>query len=395
MPYISPSTLYQDNSESFKEYWKDSESLYHNCYYLLSEAVLLPEHSVQMPIVVGYSLLNQKWAKSMPILFLHGLSGSAKSQIITFNKALHDVKQIQGAECTFVSLRNEIQRQYWIDEESGFIRDGAMLLFDNAWERTFLNDDKLLAMLLRSYEVGNAVITTSSSTSFGDNKSYCVFSSKIISSVSMFQSPRLSEIQRRILIVRCKRLKDFTPEELEDADNFDPLDLDSLDWGGIYSEYFNFWNQEDTCIAYTKHRQYLSDRRHKVRQRTVKAYQWFTEERYKVSIDLICTLMVSGGASTYEEAIGMLAAFYELTDTNLGRLKGSSEEIVKDYIALHLQTVELTGDSENINPKLLKQHIVKHVELGLMPEEMKRDKAIGELMVSLGWSLSKEGWVRA
>lgn len=392
MGYIDPSAIYKDHSTHWSEFWHDDLSIWENMSNLVNDCILLPSHSIQAPIVTAYSLVNQKWAKAMPILFLYGVSGSAKTKIIDLNKGLHQVGEIQGPECTFVSLRNEISRQYWIDKESGFVRDGAMLLFDNAWERTFLGDDKLLAMILRSYERANASITVSSSSTFGENVSYTTFSSKIISSVALFQNPRLKEIHRRLLIIRLKKLSEFTPEELAQASDFEPLDLDSVDFEGFYSVYFNFWNQEDVCLKYAKTRAFLVDRRHRVRQKILEKYPFYTEERFKVTIDLIATMVVSGGYETVWSAIDALAAFYEFSDSQFNS-RSTIEEVVREFIETSKINQKILGGDEGINPKALKAYVLKSIELGVIPEEYKRDTNLIEVMQSLGYSLTRNGWI--
>lgn len=324
----------------------------------------------------------------MPILFLHGVSGSGKSQVIALAKYLHDVREIQGPDCTFVSLRNEIYRQYWVDQESEFIRDGAMLLFDNAWERTFLQDDKLLSMLLRSYERSNATLTTSSQT-FGENKTYITFSGKIISSVSLFESPKLQEIHRRLYVIRLKKMQDIEVEP-----DFEPIDKDSVSWDGLYHEYFAFWNNEQNCKRYVISRQFLTDGRHKTKKKVLKAFPCFDDSRYKVSIDVIATMVATGGYSSEWDAIEALAKFFDLQDSELN-IGSQSTDLIKEYLDSQIEALRISGNPEIVNARSLKAYISKSVEIGVLPEDLKRDRNLRELMGQLGYSLTKQGWVKS
>lgn len=392
MQYVDPNSFYSEELESWSTYWNDSLTIWENVQNLFNECILLPDHDIQLPVLVAYSLVNQKWAKALPILFLNGVSGSAKSQVIKINKALHNCGSIQGPDCTFVSLRNEIKRQYWLDEEAGFVRDGAMLLFDNVWERTFLNDDNLLSMLLRSYELSNAVVTTSSQT-FGENTSYQVFSSKIISSVQTFNSPKLHEIHRRVLTIRFKRLKDMDKEEIEQLD-FSPLDTDSVDWSDMYSAYFAFWSEPANCRHYVELRRKLTDRRSRIRQKVEDAFPCFQEDRWKVSLDLICTMVVTGGYPDYWEAVKALGEFFIRSDEVLDKTKSASSVLLAEWIEGWIDKARDTEWEHLIDPKQLANHAKRLVELQKVDDDLRRPKVLAEVMQSLGWVKGKDGWVR-
>lgn len=400
--YIDPAQLYGESLDSWESLWEPSASLWDNFKSLFNSSILLPDHEIQSPIVLAASLANQKWSKTLPLVLLYGKEGSAKSQIIKLNAALHDAT-VFGADCTFASIRNELTRQKWLDpEERKQIRDGAILLLDNVYPDTFLVDSKLLSMFLRAYEEGNDTCTIASA--MGENITFRTFCSKFLSSVQLFSSIHaLRELNRRMITIRTKALRDMSAEELGAGPSGDILDLDSINWNGLNWAYVQFWNEPVNCARYVSLRKQLT-RSNSATGKYMKSV--LTEEKCKILVDLIVTSVVTGGFSTLESAIDAFAAFYQLHAQRMADTTPASIEAIQAFIddelsgvAQHNQQAELIGVEqlpETIDAAKLKAHLKALEDAGGVEHRL-GPKEINSLMVSLGWKLKGRPsvWVRA
>lgn len=378
--YISPETLYDETLESYETYWDQSATIWDNFKNLLDASVALPDHKVQSPIVIAYSLCNQKWAKTLPILFLFGKEGSAKSQVIKLNRALHGAT-IFGGDCTFASIRNELQSMKWIDsdEDRSFHRDGAMLLFDNVYPSTFQNDEKLLSMMLRSYESGNDTVTIAGP--MGENIVFKTFTSKMISSVQAFSSIHaLRELNRRMIVIRTKALRDMKEDELDHVPE-DILDLDSISFEGLNWEYIKFWSDAGVCHNYVQLRQKLT-RKGGVTARLLS--ESMSEEKRKIVIDLIVTSVVSGGFSSLEASIEAFVQFFELSAKRMAGDTPASVEHFKTFIENYLI---ICGEGNQQIPTQEIKKIADDLNDNWKAERRLGQKEITDIMAGLGWTL--------
>lgn len=388
LSYIDPSQLYTEALDSYETLWNTQASLWDNFKALLDSSIALPDHEIQSPVVIAYSLANQKWAKTLPILFLYGKEGSAKTQIIKLNKALHQ-STIYGVDCTFASIRNELQAMKWLekDEERELHRDGAMLLFDNIYPDTFLRDEKLLAMMLRSYESANDVVTIAGP--MGENIVFRTFTSKIMSSVQSFAPIHsLRELNRRMLTIRTKALRDMKPDELTHVPD-DILDLDSINFEGLNWEYTKFWNDVIVCNSYVQNRKQLT-RSNSSANKYLKSV--VTEEKAKIVVDLICTGMVTGGFTSLEHGIDTFGAYFDLHAKRTAGDMPASIEIFKKFIEDYCL---LRGDLAKEIPVGEIKSIADDLNDNWKAEKRISQKEITEIMASLGWTLDgpRKVWV--
>lgn len=388
--YIDPKSLYDEELDSFTDLWDDYSTLWGNFQNILDRSVVLPHHAIQAPLVIAYSLSNQKWAKTLPLLFLYGKEGSAKSQIIKLNRHLHD-STIYGADCTFASTRNELNRMKWLDyeEDRTMHRDGAMLLFDNVYPQTFLNDEKLLSMMLRSYEDSND--TVSIAAAMGENYSFRTFTAKMISSVQPFSSiHQLRELNRRMITIRTKPLKEMTEDELSHRIDGEVLDLDSVNFDGLNFKYVQFWNDASNCARYVQLRKQLT-RANGTAQKYLK--NAVTEEKSKILVDLIVTSVVTGGYTSLEASIDAMAEHFELNTRLMAKDTPASVEVFKNFID---DWLSLKGTADCSIPTSEIKAIADDLNLNWKSERRLGQKEISEVMNEIGWSLDgkRSAWVK-
>lgn len=387
--YIDPKALYAESLDSFETHWDDYATIWDNTANLFNHSVLLPDHREQSPILISYLLVNQKWSKTLPILFLYGKEGSGKSQVIKLAAQLHD-STILGSDSTFASVRNELTRMKWLDldEDKEVHRDGALLLFDNVYPSTFLNDEKLYSMILRSYEAENDTVLIAGP--MGENIKFKTFTSKIISSVQPFGATHaLRELNRRMIVIRTKALRDMVAGEVTDDISDNMLDLDSINFEGLNWKYVQFWNDASVCMNYVKQRQLLT-RSNGVAQKYLRSL--LSEERRKIVVDLIVTSVVTGGFTSLEASIEAFAEYYKIHDERSSTEMPASIDSFKEFVE---QYVVLAGSGSKVIPAdMVKKHC-EHLNDTWKAEQRIGQKEVSQIMATLGWTLdnARGGWV--
>lgn len=219
-----------EESVFWQELWDKSLTPYENTVNLLSRAVAVPYAQIQLPVAVTYIWTNQKWSRELPLMFCIGPEGSGKSTLATLAEKLHDV-ETQGVNSTAAGIRNLLNEQRWpIEDEDNqpnynIELDGAMLIFDNVYTKTFTQDSGLLGMLLCGHKRGKDAITIGGG--YGESKKFYTFSPKVVSTVEpIYEAYELRELKRRMLVIFHQQWERMTDDERPDFDWDKTINLD-------------------------------------------------------------------------------------------------------------------------------------------------------------------------
>jgi hypothetical protein len=394
--YLDPKEFYSEELEDWTCYWDNAKSLYENLYSLTSQAVILPYHSVQMPVAVVYMMTSSKWSKVLPILFSWGEKGSGKTTFALIANRLHGFKFLFSPADTFASIRNSLNAMRWYDPDSTELeKDGAILCWDNLHKRVLEADLRLYQTMLFGYNKSTERILIAGSE--GANQNFHVFCPKVISSVEPLHSFReLDELSRRLLVIRHKPLEKFKEAELENIPelmgNFQPIDLDSINWKGFEDNFYLFWSDEENCRAYVKFRGILT-RKRKV---PIELPPSITSARWTISVDLIATGLLLGAWKTPKEAIDHLGRYWKLS-SEFGELeKLNTIRVLKEYLDSELKGLRdanerligagLTPEPIHIATQKVKKYLEVKSSEGAIDIAMKT-KNIAEVMRGLGFRL--------
>jgi hypothetical protein len=400
--YINPQDFYNQEMESWSNLWDSSKSLYENTFDILSNVVWLPQPEIFTKLATIYILTSVRWSKVLPILLCYGEQGSGKSTIGFFANKIRGQSQIFSPSDSFASIRNELTRMRWVDPDTrGIELEGAILIWDNIYASTITENDNLKQLLLCGYNRQSSTMRIA--TLKGENINFDVFCPKILSSVEpLYLDNQLLELKRRLLIIPHKPYEKFS--NLEKAyyagKTFgDRIQLDSISWDGIHSEYDNFWSDSINQPAYASIRNSLTKRGKK----DFTLPENINDTRWTIIIDLITTGILLKAWDSNQEAIDFFEEYFRLCDVSYF----SDRSALKDHLIFFIEEQAGADIKRNeiikekggtpfpvlINTKALQTHLDNlfrdgAIEVRPVPEI--RDRAMREL----GWKLTKLGWTQ-
>lgn len=371
--YISPDDLYKDFQDSWDTLWDDSLTLFQNTLNICRQFTCLPDIFLELACL--YILSSQKWAKILGVLFLYGREGTGKSTLGILANHFHGLKKTFSPTDTFPSIRNELDSMRWFDPLSKKMeRDGALLVWDNIYIDTLKKDNRLYQFLLFGYNRSTDRIQIAMPD--GENKEFQVFSAKILSSIEpIHEVPEFQELRRRLLIISFKKSNQTPSKEIND-----------FDWSNLYKKYFEFWQLESNCRKYVIHR------------KSLKKPSSISNDKWLISIDLICTGLITGRFSTPNQGIQFFEEYWNLIDSQYSN-KPVSEVLVEEFIEKEIGDINqknniltskgLSPVPEIIEPKKLKMYIDALKDKGLVEKVN-----LALIMNKLGWKMTNKGWMK-
>jgi hypothetical protein len=313
-------------------------------------------------------------------MFCLGDSGSGKSTLATFAEKLHGV-ETQGVNTTAVGCRNYLNELRWPATEDGesinysVELDGALLIFDNVYAKTFVEDKALLGMLLTGHKRGKDAIRIGSSA--GNTLKFYTFAPKIISSVNpIYEHPELTELKRRMFVVFHQLWERQKPEDRAAFDWDDVLNLDSVCWDGFSSKVFHpFYWDEDRAKAYLDFKKQFS---------RCKKPESFGHNRGPLCCDFAATGYLIGAWKTPKDAVSVLDRYWQYLDSKMSKDSTALGQYLRTY-------VEAEDGNASIKSNDLKAYIDMLVGNGSLLARPKTDEIIG-VMGLLGYSVHLNKW---
>jgi hypothetical protein len=386
--YIDYSQLDDDYLSSWETIYDRDKSLSHNLLELLKKTVWLPLGDLAYELVTVYILIPSALARVCPILFLNGARGTGKSTLGFLASKVHGVHVHTSAD-TFPAIRNDLEARKWVlDRESGkAIERNAILIWDDIDEGIFTSKPDIYRMLKFGYDKESDTISIST-TKPGVNIQFRCFCPKILSSCSpLHVSSATLELQRRMLLVKTKKIEEFSESEKRANNLFDVLftparlDLAQYSWKGFEREFYNFWNQ-DLARYYVSIRKAIAD-----------TPPILDSHALPISIDLLATAITTGVWSSQEEAYDKITAYWDwhskTCSDNLASLAGLLAQItsVAETNAKNTQMIP------EINSRHLRECAYNWHHQGMLETEP-TPKAIGQAMAQLGYRLKLGKWIK-
>ncbi|MEM4177895.1 MAG: ATP-binding protein [Nitrososphaeria archaeon] len=155
-------------------------------------------------IIASYALLPNKYCTVVPILLIHGRTGTGKSTLMDFIARLRDKRILSATNTTFTAMRN------YVHKNQG--DQGNCLLLDNLSQR-FFDKEYIYNFILTGYDRKTATVAIANRGT-SETKEFNTFSPKVISTVfSVHIEPKLSELKRRVIIIKTVKV---TNPEIQD-----------------------------------------------------------------------------------------------------------------------------------------------------------------------------------
>lgn len=386
--YIDYSQLDGDYLSSWETLYDRDKLLSHNLLNLLKKTVWLPSGNLAYELITAYILLPSALARVCPILFLNGARGTGKSTIGFLASKLHGVHVHTSAD-TFPAIRNDLEARKWIvDLETRKVYErNAILIWDDIDEGVFATKPDIYRMLKFGYDKESDTISIST-TKPGVNVQFRCFCPKIISSCSpLHVSSSTLELQRRMLLVKTKKIEEFSESERQANGIYGELlspsrlDLAQYSWKGFEQEFINFWN-EDFARYYVAIRKEISQNPPNLDSHAM-----------PISIDLLASAVASGVWSDQKEAYDKITAYWDwhrkTCSDNLASLAGLLSQVtsVAELNAKHCQSIP------EVNSRHLKECANNWHHQGMLETEP-TPRAIGQAMAQLGYRLKLGKWVK-
>ena len=256
-----------NHSDSIPEQFED----------LLNQIILLPNPSVQIPVLVSYAFTPSALANNLPIGVCYGSSGSGKSETLKLIAALRN-SAINTAASTFASIRNSIENSRWYDSDKTFEKN-FLLIWDDIAENVFLSDDKLFSLFKSGI---NRKATITIADKMGVNMEFKPFSPKLCSTVTPFwDNPKLVELKRRVLPFLFKQIPISLGDnnDLEYDIEFNLLTVEEINFNGLNGDYERFWRIKENRTQFNKAKGLLS----KIKTHSIPL------EIYRLNLDVMAT----------------------------------------------------------------------------------------------------------
>lgn len=397
--FIDYSQFNEDSSEPWQDIYDNDLNLAQNLINILNQSVLLPSSKIQTPIAIAYMLIPSAIAKIVPILFSHGQAGTGKSTVGYLAAKLHNAP-INTSGDTFASIRNYLEAARWHFPEQKRGEKNTILIWDDIDEAVFISKPDIYRLLKYGYDKSSDQILIAGKD--GENLVFRVFSPKITSSIqSLHNHPKYPELQRRVIVLKHKKLELFTKQEKEESEiacDFiagDRLDLKAVDWTGFYHKFNDLWRDIDTCKLYAATRKKLTSRGKKPFQLN----EFVTAEKFTISVDIICAGVTCGVWENLIDGVEAINKYWQWHKENIADEAGAMLKLVKQFIEQETNQARLTNEGLGfeacpieINPDKLKKKLNYWQDTGQLDMTPRTD-VIVNVMRQLGWRLEPGKWV--
>jgi hypothetical protein len=356
IPELSRFELYRNKSlEPIKTLWNHDLNFAQNVQELIKQFVLLPNASLQLPIVTSLLIAPTPLCNQLPIGFCIGSAGSGKSTIAMIAAKIHGCS-VLNASSSPASIRNECQRLRFSEDSEERI---YMLIWDDLKVANLLDNPVVYSVFRGGYDRSTDTVTVASQD--GINIIYRVFGARLVSSIEPFYNhPKMSELQRRTIpLVHCNA-RHFTPSDYEELgidetfDISDKLDPNEFNWDTIPRELNLFWDE-------SRLERFVTTRRSLSRSKKLKA---LLGGRFTICRDLICTSVASELFPDLESAVEAFAKYWRIVGEPQFNDLSVLAKICLEYIDETLKPIrELNTKAreeiypEAISPKGLSLHI--------------------------------------
>ncbi|HEY9660521.1 MAG TPA: hypothetical protein V6C65_18865 [Allocoleopsis sp.] len=396
-PLDTPLVDYRQFRRARKKSW---ETLYNsdlshaqNVMEILGRATVFPNHDVVAPIATAYALVPSAMAEVLPVLIYCGESGSGKSTGMILSSRVTGLGDyIQGANSTYASLRNLVNRLRWVSQEYNFERHYC-LYWDDINRSYFRDKPEIFSMFKSGYNRATGKISIASKDKAGTNMEFDCFGPKITSTVDAFWlDPGFSELLRRVIVIPTKKWDSFTQHEKnvalehlgEDFSIDKKLNLQSYDWSGFEQKFRDTWNDPANCETYAH---LASD---------LISCQGFSHglasERWEICVDLVASGITTGVWNSIDSAIECLGKYWADFDSNASESTRAITLVLGQFLAKKTESAEALRQQYGakipitIPTKEVKEHLHWARDQGMLDVEL-TTRNVTDAMKDLGFAL--------
>jgi hypothetical protein len=230
----------------------------------------------------------------------------------------------------------------------------------------------------------------------GSNLVFKVFCPKVCNSIHLlYGDAKLSEISRRMLPIKFKRIEEIEAVDIGDFDVYSRLDVENINLG-ILNEKFNQLWSTDNSIKFMEIKKSMTGKNKIIKiPKVIQSHQW------SLTLDMICAGVVAGLWSDPYHATDVVAEYWEWYNVNISRGVSSFEIACKQVIK------GTTGNQQTIMKSLgivtaleipcdvLKKRLDEFARQGAL-SDYPTPRVITEAMSRLGWQRAlneKDVWV--
>lgn len=326
----------RENLNTWQSVYDDNLSLPDNFLSILKRSVYLPYDRYKL--ITAYAFIPSALARTVPYLFLYGMSGSGKSTIAKLIAHLHGI-DLSSSSDTFAGIRNSLEqrRRRWIDIPSSDpdsqltcnreIEVNTCMVWDDIDSKVFTNNRDLYRLFKFGYDKSSDKIEVSS-LEIGKNLIFHCFCPKTFSSIQpLHLDGDLKELRRRLIVIPTKTIEDLSETRLLDlgidranwANNL--IDVSHLNWDGFSDLFKNFWDI-DLARLYLTSRGFL-----------LKNLNGLNSKQRAISIDLITTGVTIGIWNNEIEAIKDVTSYWQWLSQEFKTGSEPLYVLLKQYIA--------------------------------------------------------------
>jgi hypothetical protein len=376
----------RQSQESIKLLWDYDLNFAQNVQKLIGSFTLLPNASIQLPVITSLILAPTPLCDKLPIAFCIGGAGSGKSTIAMVASEIHNCP-ILNASSSPASIRNEAMRLRFTEDNEEKI---YLLIWDDIKASSLLDYPVTYSIFRGGYDRKTDTVTVAAQD--GINQVYRVFGGRLVSSIEpVFNHPKMTELQRRTLPIVCKKFTNFNREEAleagisnEDWQIGDKPDPSDYDWRELNKEMIRFWNDDDRLLSFAQSKSKLN----KSKRLKDKLGGFLTIARDLVATSVACELFPD-----LETAVSAYARYWEEIARPCFSDLSAMATVIEYYIAeLTRPIAEMNTKAGyevmplTVSPSALKTHLELAAKNGEL-DTYATPKEIATTMRQLGWEL--------
>ncbi|NEP42221.1 MAG: hypothetical protein F6K35_24580 [Okeania sp. SIO2H7] len=225
---------------SFLDNWRElvdnNATLGSRILSIFQQCTQLPKPELQLPVLVGLTMLPTAIVNIAPIGVAYGPSGSGKSDLGVIIAGCYNIP-ILSSSTTYAGLRNHIMMHKYYDPDSCNYEKHLCIVFDDLGPRA-LENDAVFTLLKTGHARKTAL--TKIAVPGGGSLEFNTFCTKFLTSINPFwEEAEYLELKRRCVVFRTQKNSDY-----------DGIDPKEIDFSGLSVELDYFWRNEQQRTVY-------------------------------------------------------------------------------------------------------------------------------------------------
>jgi hypothetical protein len=348
-------------------------------FQILDKVVILPFPELQKKVLLSCLLCPTPLARTLPIVFVWGVSGSGKSQIGKFASQVWGTIPVGGGT-TYAALRRKISKIRQVQIAGKLIELPHLLVWDDIELRILKRSPDLLAMLKSGYSRSTSKIEIAKKDDDFETNVFDCFGMRVFSSVyPFFSDPFFIELNRRMILIECQK----TDRAIE------VVDFESIDWSSMKTYTNKLWGED------SGRPQQFTDNRKKVTN-WIDRHKPDSPDRVNLIKDTLTCGLTLGIWNKPQEAFDDYFSFFEMMDSIIERKQDNVYRVIKELVEKSVNDCKAKGFQPYVKPLELRQLCEAYARNGVF-DNLPKPNRISEVMTDLGWEmdLNDRVWYQA